>query len=226
MNGCTSKRNAPGAIEPCENLIRVGGLEPMSFCDWPGQLAATIFCQGCPWDCSYCHNPELLPARSEAKIPWADVVAFLESRRGLLDGVVFSGGEPTLQKQLPAAIRQVRAMGYRIGLHSGGAYPARLAAVLPLVDWVGFDIKAAFGEYQRVTGVPRSGDRARESLHYLLASGVDFELRTTVDPHVLPEDAVERLCADLARWGDLPHRLQTFRTTGTRYASGGMSGKP
>lgn len=203
--------------EELPDRIRVGGLERLSLCDWPGELVATIFCQGCPWDCPYCHNPHLLPARGQQMIPWRDVLAFLETRRGLLDGVVFSGGEPTMQKQLTDAIRDVRAMGYNIGLHSAGPYPARLAAVLPLVDWVGFDVKAAFGEYDRATRAPRSGERAKESLKHLQASGVAFELRTTVDPHLLDDAAIGRLRADLAQLGLPPQRLQTFRSIGTRY---------
>ncbi|MGV6875286.1 anaerobic ribonucleoside-triphosphate reductase activating protein [Pseudochelatococcus sp. B33] len=200
--------------------IRVGGLERLSLCDWPGKLVATVFCQGCPWDCPYCHNPHLLPAHGGQMIPWPDVLAFLETRRGLLDGVVFSGGEPTMQSGLPGAIRDVRAFGFGIGLHSAGPYPERLAAVLPLVDWVGFDIKAAFSEYDRVTRAPRSGERAKKSLEHLLKSGVACELRTTVDPHLLDDAAVDRLRADLARFGTLPLKLQAFRAIGTRYHAG------
>ena len=139
MNAATSAKNARGLAE-----LRVGGLERLSMCDWPGELAATIFCQGCPWDCPYCHNPHLLPVTGRHEIAWREVVDFLKSRRGLLDGVVFSGGEPTLQSALPQAIAEVRDLGFRIGLHTAGPYPGRLAQVLPLVDWVGFDIKTPF----------------------------------------------------------------------------------
>ena len=118
--------------------LRVGGLTPLSTTDWPGMLAAVVFCQGCPWRCGYCHNPDLIPARGDHEIPWEDVLAFLRRRQGLLDGVVFSGGEPTAQAGLADAMREVRALGFKIGLHTGGMYPQRLAAVLPLVDWVGW----------------------------------------------------------------------------------------
>ncbi|HEX7972614.1 MAG TPA: anaerobic ribonucleoside-triphosphate reductase activating protein, partial [Thiobacillus sp.] len=153
-------------------FLRVGGLTPLSTTDWPGQLAAVVFCQGCPWRCGYCHNPDLIPARGANEIPWDDVLAFLHRRQGLLDGVVFSGGEPTLQAALPDAMREVRALGFRIGLHTGGAYPQRLAAVLPLVDWVGFDVKAPFADYARITGAAGSGARALAGLQQVLASGV------------------------------------------------------
>lgn len=196
--------------------IRVGGLERLSTCDWPGELVATIFLQGCPWDCPYCHNPHLIPVDGDGVLDWAEVLGFLASRRGLLDGVVFSGGEPTLQRTLPEAMKAVRALGFRIGLHTAGPYPARFAAVLPLCDWVGFDVKAPFADYARVTGAKGSGDKARESLRLLLASNVAHQVRTTVDPSLLDEAAVVRMGAELAALGVAQHTLQEFRRAGTR----------
>lgn len=197
-------------------VIRVGGFESMSLCDWPGEIVATIFCQGCPWDCSYCHNPHLLPSVSRNELDWDEILAVLETRRGLLDGVVFSGGEPTLQRELRSAIEHVRGMGYRIGLHTAGPYPARLAEVLPLVDWVGFDVKSAFADYDRITRVSKSGGRARKSLSYLLESGVDYELRTTVDPKLLDEKDLRQLETDLAGMGTNVHKYQQYRSVGSR----------
>lgn len=200
--------------------IRVGGLERLSTCDWPGELAATVFLQGCPWDCPYCHNPHLIPVGGPVGenevLDWGGVLGFLASRRGLLDGVVFSGGEPTLQGALPEAMKAVRALGFRIGLHTAGPYPARFAAVLPLCDWVGFDVKAPFSDYACVTGAKGSGDKARDSLKLLLASGVPHQVRTTVDPSLLDEAAVKRMSAELAALGVAQHTLQEFRLTGTR----------
>ena len=89
-------------------MLRVGGLTRLSASDYPGKLAAVVFCQGCAWRCSYCHNRGLLPFRKSpfpGEIAWAEVLAFLEKRRGLLDAVVFSGGEPTMQPGLAAAMR-------------------------------------------------------------------------------------------------------------------------
>jgi pyruvate formate lyase activating enzyme len=194
--------------------LRVGGLARLSACDWPGELAATVFCQGCPWRCAYCHNPHLLPARGIDETPWPDALAFLGKRRGLLDGVVFSGGEPTLQAGLPAAIQAVRAMGFRIGLHTAGPYPERLAAALPLLDWVGFDVKAPFDAYPRITGVPGSGEKARASLRRLLESGVAYETRTTVHPGLLDDAAMTRLRSDLSTLGAQRHRVQPYRAVG------------
>ena len=194
--------------------LRVGGLTPLSTTDWPGMLVAVVFCQGCPWRCGYCHNPGLIPARGEHEIPWDDVLAFLRRRQGLLDGVVFSGGEPTAQAGLADAMRAVRALGFSIGLHTGGAYPRRLAGVLPLVDWVGFDAKAPFADYARVTDVAGSGARASSSLGLLLASGVEHEIRTTVHPALLPDADVVELARALAARGVKRQVLQAFRREG------------
>jgi len=194
--------------------LRVGGLTPLSTSDWPGMLAAVVFCQGCPWRCGYCHNPDLIPARSDNEIPWEDVLAFLRRRQGLLDGVVFSGGEPTAQAGLLDAMREVRALGFKIGLHTGGMYPQRLAAVLPLVDWVGLDVKAPFADYARVTGVAGSGERAHAGLLEVVASGVAHEVRTTVHPALLADAEVVGLAHDLAARGVKHYVIQAFRSQG------------
>ena len=197
-------------------MLRVGGLTPLSTTDWPGMLAAVVFCQGCPWRCGYCHNPDLIPPRGKHEIPWEDVIAFLRRRQGLLDGVVFSGGEPTLQRGLAEAMREVRALGFKIGLHSGGAYPDKLAAVLPLVDWVGLDIKAPFDAYARITGAAGSGAPALASLEYILASGVDHEIRTTVHPAQLADAEVEEIAQELYARRVKRYVIQQFRNQGCR----------
>jgi pyruvate formate lyase activating enzyme len=192
-------------------ILRVGGLVPLSTTDFPGRLAAVVFCQGCPWRCSYCHNPHLLPRHGAQELQWQTIVAFLQRRRGLLDAVVFSGGEPTLQPGLAAAMRDVKAMGYEIGLHTAGIDPSRLREVLPLVDWVGLDIKTVFDDYAGVTAAPHSGRRARQSLSALLQSGVAHEVRTTVDPQLLPASRLRSLATELAGCGVRHYVLQEYR---------------
>ena len=159
-------------------MLRVGGLTRLSASDYPGKLAAVVFCQGCAWRCGYCHNAHLQPRRGREELAWADVMAFLERRRGLLDAVVFSGGEPTQQALLGEAMAQVKAMGYLVGLHTAGIVPRRLAEVLPLVNWVAMDVKARFEDHERVTGVRGSARRARESRDLILGSGVASEFHT------------------------------------------------
>lgn len=197
-----------------DSALRVGGLTPLSLSDWPGQLAAVVFCQGCPWRCGYCHNPHLIPPRAATSLDWCDVLAFLERRRGLLDAVVFSGGEPTLQAGITRALRQVKALGFKLGLHTAGAYPRRLAELLPAVDWVAMDIKAPFADYAATTGVADSGTPALESVRLILASGVNYEFRTTVHPDLLPAAALPALARSLARIGVRHYALQEFRSRG------------
>ncbi|WP_041793920.1 anaerobic ribonucleoside-triphosphate reductase activating protein [Pararhodospirillum photometricum] len=191
--------------------LRVGGLARLSTCDWPGQLVATVFCQGCGWRCAYCHNPHLLPAQSDTLVPWAEVQAFLARRRGVLDGVVFSGGEPLGQTGLPDAVAEVRDAGFLIGLHTAGPLPQRLAEVLPGLSWVGFDVKVPFDRYDTLTGVPGSGEAARESLRMVRDSGVAFETRTTVDPACVDAESLAAIDADLAALGLPPSRRQAYR---------------
>lgn len=210
------RRHRP-ADRPVDTLV-IGGLVPASTCDWPGRIVTTVFCQGCPWNCGYCHNPDLIDPRRPGAITWEVVRDLLRRRVGLLDGVVFSGGEPTRQPALPAAIHQVREAGFAVGLHTGGAYPRRLARVLPSVDWVGLDIKAPPGRYAQVTGVPASATAAFTSLDLVLAAGVDVQVRTTVDPTALTEDDVAGLSALLVRRGVTDHVLQQVRTDGVRPA--------
>jgi pyruvate formate lyase activating enzyme len=191
--------------------LRIGGFVPFSATDYPGQLAAVVFCQGCPWRCGYCHNPHLLPAHRDRSERWEDIVTFLDARRGLLDAVVFSGGEPTLQGGLPAALRAVRSLGFRVGLHTAGIYPKRLAAVLPLVDWIGMDVKAPFAAYARVTRVANSGRRARESTRLVIESGVAHTFRTTVDPPRVDAEDVRVIRETLSCMGAREHALQECR---------------
>lgn len=214
------QRSTDGAALPVSTAassgqpLRVGGLTPLTSIDFPGRLAAVIYCQGCPWRCSYCHNPELLDATTPAAMPWPQVLAFLDKRRGLLDGVVFSGGEPTLQAALPTALAQVRAMGFQTALHTGGMYPQRLSAVLPLLDWVGLDIKGPLPRYDTITGTSGSGGKAYESLRLLLASGVPHECRTTWHAGLFGVADLTTLADDLAEQGVQHWALQECRQTG------------
>ncbi|HAT32781.1 MAG TPA: anaerobic ribonucleoside-triphosphate reductase activating protein [Janthinobacterium sp.] len=195
-------------------LLKVGGVTPFTATDYPGRLAAVVFIQGCPWRCGYCHNPHLQARPARGALRWADVVAKLRRRVGLIDGVVFSGGEPTMDPALPDAIADVRALGFQVGLHTACIYPKQLAAVLPMVDWVGFDIKAPFADYARITGVADSGAQARACAELIVASGTAYECRTTIHPTLLRESEVLNLAATLAGIGVDNYALQIFRPQG------------
>ena len=206
------------SMAPAAESLAIAGLVSLSTVDWPGRLVATAFLQGCPWRCAYCHNAAILDTRTPGAVPWSAVRALLDRRHGLLDGVVFSGGEPTRQPGLLDAVRRVKADGYLVGLHTGGAYPARLAALLPHVDWIGFDVKAPARLYRAVTragGPTTAAERAFASLRMVLDAGVDVTVRTTVDPTVLTDDDVRELTDTLFAMGVPEHVLQQVRTEGT-----------
>jgi pyruvate formate lyase activating enzyme len=192
--------------------LRVGGMVPLTTLDYPGRLACVLFCQGCAWRCRYCHNPGLIVPRGEHEKPWPEILEFLKRRQGLLEAVVFSGGEPTLQAALPAAIQQARELGFLIGLHSAGIRPQALGKVLPVVDWVGFDVKALSEDTQLITGVSGSGAANWRSLELLLASGVAYECRTTVHWHLIDCEKLWALAQRLRAAGVEYYVIQKVRT--------------
>jgi anaerobic ribonucleoside-triphosphate reductase activating protein len=197
--------------------LRVGGLVPFTTTDFPDRLAAVVFCQGCPWRCRYCQNPHLLPGHAAAGVEalsWPDVLEWLAMRRGLLDGVVFSGGEPTAQPALLDAVHAARAQGFAVGLHTAGIYPRRLARLTHALDWVGLDIKAPLTGYETVTGVRGSGSVAFASLELLLRCRVPLEVRTTVHPTLTPPRSLIVLACALADFGITRWVLQPFRPIG------------
>ena len=194
--------------------LKVGGYTPFSTTDYPGQLAAVVFVQGCPWRCGYCHNPPLQERIRDSPLSWSALLAGLERRVGLLDAVVFCGGEATMDPALGTAIQQVRALGFKAGLETACIYPDRLKKVLPSLDWVGFDVKAPFDRSADITGVGGSGEPARKCVEAILASGVDYECRTTVHPAQLPPSVLIELAGTLAGMGVVNYVLQEFRATG------------
>lgn len=150
--------------------------------DWPGKLAAVLFLQGCPWSCPYCHNFEILDPQTPGQVTWESVTELLERRHGLLDGVVFSGGEATRQPQLLAAAQEVRDRGFQVGLHTAGAYPGALQRLLyaNVIDWVGLDIKALPEDYAETARVAPAGVKAARALQIVLDSHVNYEVRFTL----------------------------------------------
>lgn len=189
------------ATEIAGPLLTVGGITPLTTIDYPDQLSAVVFCQGCPWRCRYCHNSELIKRNTDTSYQWPTIVEKLKRRSGFLDAVVFSGGEPTLQQGLPDAISEIKQLGLKVGLHTAGCYPEKLEKLLPMLDWVGLDIKALEDDYEALTGVPGSGRKAWNSLRILNQSGKEHEVRITVHKHLLPENKLQRLIRRLATMG-------------------------
>ncbi len=203
------------AVPPLPELA-IAGITPFTTIDFPGRLAAVLYTQGCDWRCRYCHNSHLWPFRPDtfSHGGFGRALDFLKTRQGLLDGVVFCGGEPTAHEALPAAMQAVKDLGFETALHTTGMYPDLLEAVLPQCDWVGMDVKAPFDRYETVTRAAESGTGPRKSLSLLLQSGVDHEVRTTVHPDLLTHGQILEIAGELSAMGVRRYALQAFRPTG------------
>ena len=163
--------------------MKIYGLQKMTLLDFPGRVACTVFLGGCDYRCPFCHNFQLAEGSADAVMDEAALFAFLEKRRGLLDGVAITGGEPCLHAGLPALMRRVRDMGYAVKLDTNGAHPALLEEILGagLADYVAMDIKNSPEKYAQTAGLERLDlEPVRRSAALLMAGGTDYEFRTTV----------------------------------------------
>lgn len=193
--------------------ILIGDACPFSIVDFPDHIAAVLFLQGCPWRCPFCYNTSLQPYRENSESIWTfeKFLNFIARRKGALDAVVFSGGEPLMQKNLRDAVQKVKDLGYTVGMHTGGYYPERLKEVLPLVDWIGLDIKGPKEKYKALTGGFDAFDAVCESLNLIKNSGAAFECRTTCDPRLLEVKDLFALGAFLKNAGVKEYYLQKYR---------------
>lgn len=196
--------------------LKIAGLVPLSSTDWPDNLAAVLFLQGCPLACEYCQNVQICDMRQAGSIPFDEVASLLRGRRGLLDGVVFSGGEPLAQRALVGAIKWVKKQGFAIGLHTSGAYPARLAEIAPMLSWCGLDIKSLPAHYPRMGGKSvRLGENAWECITILNQAHVDYEVRLTIYPWSPVLAHFDEICEKLAKKKVRKVALQYARSQGT-----------
>lgn len=163
--------------------MRICGLQKLSMVDYPGKLAATVFAGGCNLRCPFCHNALLVTRLGESPVlSEEEILAFLESRRGLLDGVVLSGGEPLMQPDVPLFLRKVRALGFPVKVDTNGFYPEALRRLLDesLCDYVAMDIKNCREKYGLTAGSPHIDlEPVQESVELLLSGRVPYEFRTT-----------------------------------------------
>lgn len=198
-------------------MLRVGGLLPLTTVEWEGHLAAVLFLQGCPWRCRYCHNSPLVSTRTKKVRPWTEVWSFLQERQGFVDAVVFSGGEPTAQAALPAALRAVKDLGYKVALHTNGYNTAALTRALATgaVDFVAMDLKAPFARYEEITRAGGSGRKAQRSATAIIQSGIEYEFRTTYHSALLTPDDVRTIAEDLQWRGAKAYYLQKYRDEGS-----------
>ena len=177
----------------------IAGLQKMTLLDYPGKVACTVFLQGCNYHCPFCHNSELLGRQAEPLMDTEAFLSFLKSRKGLLDGVCVSGGEPTLQPELADFLREIKALGYAVKLDTNGSRPEMLKKLVAegLVDYVAMDVKNSPARYAETTGTAGIDLSAvEESLRFLLSGKVDYELRTTVVSQLHSEADID----DMGTW--------------------------
>lgn len=206
------------------HMMSFHGLQKLTLLDYPGRVACTIFTGGCNFRCPFCQNRDLLACNMPGKIAGQEVLSFLEKRRGLLDGVCISGGEPLLQEHLEDVLQEIKAMGYAVKLDTNGSFPDYLQHLVQrgLVDYVAMDIKNSPARYPETTGTTGLYQSAvQKSVDFLLQGTVRYEFRTTV---VKEFHGIEELNA-IASWisGAQQYYLQSF-VDGAHVLQSGLHG--
>lgn len=181
--------------------MRIGGFQPFSMLDFPGKLAAIIFTQGCLFRCSYCHNPELVLQQIDGRYDENALCDLLSRRQQMLDGVVITGGEPTIQKDLLEFMLKMKEMGLLVKLDTNGWRPAIVEQAINqrLVDYIAMDIKAPWNKYEQVIKIPAATivRQCMQTMRLIQESGIPHEFRTTVFPKVHTEDDIVEIASYL-----------------------------
>lgn len=194
--------------------MKIGGLQKVSLIDYPGKITAIIFTIGCNFHCPYCHNPELVDETAD-ELSEDEIFAFLERRKGLLDAVTITGGEPTLHADLLEVMRRIKAMGFLVKLDSNGTHPdiLRQAQDEKLVDYIAMDIKSPLHTYAHTVARPVDIEAIAESIELLKNGAVPYEFRTTVVKALLTPDDIRAIGEDIR--GAKMYYLQKFVPTKT-----------
>lgn len=193
--------------------MRIGGFQKLTLIDYPGKIATTVFTVGCSFRCPFCHNPELVLSSQFPPLNKLEKEFFehLEKRKGKLEGVCITGGEPTIQPDIIEFIEKIKAMGYLVKLDTNGTQPEVLSRILAkgLVDFVAMDIKNSPDRYSETVGLTANVQKIKKSVSMIMQSGVDYEFRTTVIPGLHSEKDFEKI----AKWikGAKAYYLQEYR---------------
>lgn len=196
--------------------MRIGGLQKLTLLDYPGHIACTVFTAGCNFRCPFCHNSSLvLPEEFSPPLETDELLSFLQKRRGILDGVAITGGEPLLHADMPELLEKIKSLGFLVKLDTNGTFPERLDALIRagLVDRVAMDIKNSPALYGHTAGVPNMDLGAIDRSRALLLEGrVEYEFRTTVVKPLHTEESLR----DAAKWieGAAEYYLQQYRDPG------------
>ena len=195
--------------------MKISGFQKMTLLDFPGKVACTIFTFGCNLRCPFCHNASLVLGGATEEHTEEEILSYLKKRKGLLDGVCITGGEPLLQPDITEFIKKVKALGYAVKLDTNGCYPEKLKELVlgGLVDYVAMDVKNCLSEYAKTVGI-KNFDTApvKESIAFLISSGIDFEFRTTVVKELHTVDNIVVLAKEVK--GAPRYFLQSFVDSG------------
>ena len=189
----------------------IKGLQKLTLIDYPGKIACTIFTFGCNFRCRYCHNPELVFDNGTKPIEDREIFKFLSERKGFLDGVCVTGGEPTLHRDLPHFLAKIKGMNFLAKLDTNGTNPRMLKYLIDedLLDYIAMDIKAPLERYEEVVRVKVNEENIKRSINLIKESGINYEFRTTVVPELLNKEDI----LAIGRWlqGAKRFYIQQFR---------------
>ncbi|MBQ8460641.1 anaerobic ribonucleoside-triphosphate reductase activating protein [bacterium] len=176
-------------------MFVIGGIQKTTLVDFPQKVAAIVFTQGCNFRCGYCHNSELLNFDLKPKYITEEFFEFLKARKGKLDGVVITGGEPTIQSGLYDFVKEIKLLGFAVKLDTNGTNPQIIRKLLKanLLDYVAMDIKAPIEKYEEIVGVKVNKEDILESINLIKSIGIDYEFRTTVVKSQLSFDDFEKI---------------------------------
>lgn len=175
--------------------MKIGGLEKLTLIDYPGELAAIVFTSGCNFRCHFCYNPMLVVPKGHPLIEEGGLLDFLAERKGKIDGVVVTGGEPTMQPDLPEFLAKIKKLGYKIKLDTNGTNPEMLEKVISsgMVDYIAMDIKGPLDKYQEIVGVDVNLENVKKSIKIIVESGLPHEFRTTLVPGLHKKEDIEKM---------------------------------
>jgi len=191
--------------------MKIGGFQKTSLLDYPGFISAIIWTIGCNFRCPFCYNKNLALGKNTELYPAEEIFSFLNKRKGLLEAVVITGGEPLLQEDIVEFADKIKKLGYLLKIDTNGCYPEKLLKLLnkKLVDYVAMDIKAPKHKYEQLTGVKTDLTKIEKSIEIIKTDSPDYEFRTTFVPEALKKQDI----IDIAKWldGAKNYYLQQFR---------------
>ncbi len=200
--------------------MKIVGFQKVTLLDFPGLVACTVFVGGCNFRCPFCHNADVVEESTGGEFSEEEILSYLTKRKGVLDGVCITGGEPLLSPRILGFMRRIKDLGFKIKLDTNGSIPARLkeAVLRGLCDYVAMDIKNALEKYPLTAGVKTDNEKIKESVDFLLSGAVPYEFRTTVVKELHTKDDILKISEEIS--GAAKWYLQQFVDSGNLIGSG------